>query len=451
MAKKFNAQAALRGGVAGFFVMALQAAGAGTEGPVTREQFLQLQQQNEQLQQQLQNQQRLIEALTHKVEDIQKSATRPEPASGAAASPAAGEDFSAAALAAPGMRLGKVDISGEGGLTMFSSESQGQNPHPTFRIDEAKLFLEAPVWEDVYFYSELDLASRESTSLGLAVGELYLDFEDVSKLWGRERMLNVRVGQFYIPFGEEYQNRFAIDNPLISHSVSDLWGADAGVEIYGKLGAARYAVAVQNGGGPTSYALQDDKAVAGRLGYDPAKWLHLSASGMRTGNLNVNNGISAIWFGNGWFEPLPGSKATTFHANLVEGDVQLTLPQVQIKAAGGYIDYGDNDPSANHHRDVYYFYAEGVHEFSRELYCAARFSEVFARNGFPIVGGGTMGKYLFGGDLTEEYWRLSLGLGYRFSRNLLVKGEYSFNQGRESDGEFRPGENALAVEAAFKF
>ena len=49
------------------------------------------------------------------------------------------------------------------------------------------------------------------------------------------------------------------------------------------------------------------------------------------------------------------------------------------------------------------------------------------------------------------YWRLSLGLGYRFSPNLLVKGEYSFNEGTVLGGAKRIHENVFALEAAFKF
>jgi len=417
--------------------------------PVTREQFLLLQQQNEQLQKQLQKQQELIDSLSQKVSLIQdvnarrdrelgdlktevKEASDPPPASG--------QSF----------HLGKVDISGEGGVAFFSSQSNGQTPHPEFRIDEARVFLEAPIWKEVYFFSELDLATPESTSLGLNVGELYLDFENVSQLWDRDRMLNIRIGRFYIPFGEEYLNRFAIDNPLISRSVSDLWGTDDGVELYGKSGWVQYVLAVQSGGGSTSQALQDDKAITGRIGFDPNPWLHLSVSGMRTGNLSVNNGVSASWFANGFFRSLGSSNTTTFHANLLEGDVQARLPWLQLRTAGGYINYGDNDPAANNHRDVYYYYVEGDHDFTRKFYGAARFSQIFAHNGFPIVGNGPMGEYLFG-DLTTGYWRLSLGLGYRFSSNLLVKSEYSFNQGQEVDGSARVSENLFALEAAFKF
>ena len=146
----------------------------------------------------------------------------------------------------------------------------------------------------------------------------------------------------YTPFGEEYLRRFDIDNPLISHSVSDLWGSDAGIEAYGQVGQARYVVAVQNGGGTTSQTLQGDKQVAGRLSYDFGKTLHVSVSGMRTGHLSVQNGVSSEWFSGGFFRSIGTANTTSFYADLVEGDVSLNLPIVQINAAGGYIRYGDD-------------------------------------------------------------------------------------------------------------
>jgi hypothetical protein len=171
---------------------------------------------------------------------------------------------------------------------------------------------------------------------------------------------------------------------------------------------------------------------------------------MRTGNLSVSNGISAEWFGNGWFRSLGGPGTSTYHANVAEGDAQFNLSFMKLKAAGGYIDYGDNDSMNNNHRNVYYYYVEGEHDFTRQFYAAARYSEAIAPHGFPIVGSGPSSKYEFE-DLTSDYWRLSLGLGYRFSPNLLVKGEYSFNQGREAGGEARLSENQFSLEAAFKF
>jgi len=434
--------------LAGFSCLALPSVEA--DEPVTREQFLLLQQQNEILRQQLLKQQELIDALNRKVSGIEDSNARRDQELSDVKN-ASKPDTDNAPAADEGAHLGKLDISGEGGVAFFESQRNGETPNAEFRIDEARLFLDAPVWKDVYFHSELDLAQREEPDLNVNVGELYLDAEDVSQLWGRDRMLNLRVGRFYIPFGEEYQVRFAIDNPLISHSLSDLWGVDEGVEAYGALGAIQYVLAVQNGGDPATADFNADKAVTGRVGYDPAHWLHTSVSAMRTGNLDVaQDGMSALWFGNGWIRSLGSPQTTVFHANLVEGDVDIRLPGFRLRTAGGYIGYGDNDPTANNGRDVYYYYVEGVKDITHKFYGAARFSQIMARNGFPIVGNGDYTTYFFD-ELTGDYWRLSLGLGYHISSNLMVKGEYSFNRGHEADGESRLHEDEFALEAAFKF
>jgi hypothetical protein len=317
-------------------------------------------------------------------------------------------------------------------------------------VTEARLFTEAPIWCDVYFYGEVDLATPENDSPNVELGELYLDFENVSQLWGRDQMLNVRAGRMNIPFGEEYLTRNAIDNPLILNSVSDLWGIDAGVELYGALGRFSYVAAVQNGGASVP-DYTSDKAVTARLGYDPARWLHLSVSGMRTGNLDAQNeNWSALWFGNGWFRSIGGTGTTRFNVNLVEGDVDLNFSRGQLKMFGGYIHYDDNDPAGHNQRDIYYYSAEGVADLTRKFYTAARFSQAFADNGYPIPGMGNFDDY-FNTSLTTQLWRLSLGAGYRFSKQLVVKVEYAFEHGMEANGDLRNHENFIGTQAAFKF
>ena len=129
----------------------------------------------------------------------------------------------------------------------------------------------------------------------------------------------------------------------------------------------------------------------------------------------------------------------------------MRLPHGHVSAFGGYIRYDDNSRTAKNGRDIYYYSVEGVHDLTGKLYAAVRFSQIFADKGFPLVGNGDMGQYLFSGILTEEIWRLSLGLGYRWSRNLVVKAEYSLERGKEVGGERRNHEDLFAVQAAFKF
>ncbi len=402
-----------------------------------------LQAQNAKLDALVRQQQAVIESLNQRVGNIEAQAVPAglpgavpgEPAGGLATNPSG--NFSP----------GKVNLSGEGSLAFFHSDTAGAYPNSEFRVDEARLFVEAPVWGEVYFFSELVLAARDNAGLGLTLGELYLDFENVSQLWGRERMLNVRVGRMDIPFGEEYFRRDSIDNPLISHSLSDLWGIDEGIELYGGMGKFNYAVAVQNGGFSGTHDYDSDKSVAGRLSYDPTRWLHLSASGMRTGNLDAVDDLwSELWFGNNWIGAIGSGNATKFKANVVEGDVVIRLPHGYLRAFGGYLHYDDNDPVVNNQRDVYYYTVEPVYDLTRKLYAAARFSQVFAPEGFRILGNGTAFA-----PMTDAIWQLSLGLGYRFSPQLVLKAEYTFTRGQELDGSQRDQEDFFGAAAAFKF
>ena len=395
---------------------------------------------NAALKKQVQQQGNALDQLSQKVGALEMA--------NASRRPAAPED--ADVPAGSGFNLGKVNLSGEGGVGFFETGSHGFAPQSDFRVDEARLFVEAPIWNEVYFYGDVDLATRENNNTQLFLNELYLDFQDVSQLWGRDNQFNLRAGRLNIPFGEEYQTRYAIDNPLISHSLSDLWGVDPGVEVYGTLGKFGYVAAVQNGGGNGVQDDNSDKSVTGKICFDPNRHWHFSVSGMRTGNVNPQNGgTSAEWFGGGFFRAL-GMNATTFHANLVEGDVTARWNSGHVSAFGGFVRSNDNDPAGGDGRNLYYYSVEGVQNLPKKFYVAARCSEIIADKSFPIVGNGNFGEYFYT-DMSTELWRLSLGIGYRFSDRLVIKTEYSLERGREVSGESRDHEDFFGTEAAFKF
>jgi hypothetical protein len=398
-----------------------------------------LREQNAMLQQQLQRQSQSLAALTEKVQSLEAANTERENSTAENSAPAKS-----------GFNFGKLVLSGEGGVGFQKTGSQGFSPNSSFTVEEARLFLDASIWKDVYFYSEVDLATPENNNSQVNLGELYADFEDVSQLWGRDDQLNVRVGKMNIPFGEEYLTRHAIDNPLILNSVSDLWGYDPGLEIYGALGKWNYVVAVQNGGGNGVQDDNDDKSVAGRISFDPnARW-HFSVSGMRTGDINPQNGgTSAEWFANGFFQSIGSPATTKFHVNALELDATARWKSGYVKAFGGYAQYGDNDPAADNTRNIFYYSAEAVQNLPKNFYAVARFSEVIADKGIPIQGNGNSNDYF--SALTTDLWRLSLGLGYRFSDRLIVKTEYAFEGGRQVDGGSRDKENFFGTEVAFKF
>ena len=417
---------------------------SGEEPPDLREQVRQLQLQNDSLQQQLEHQQQIINSLDKRLTEFQTSTQHQATAATAPVLPAPS--------ARPGLSFGAIQLSGEAGAAFFQSGRDGQYPHGEFRIDEAKLFIDAQVFDNVFFFTELNLTQRESPDEFLSLGEIYFEIEDISRFWGQPHQLNVRAGRMDIPFGEEYMVRDAVDNPLIMHSLSDVWGVDEGVELYGGLGRLQYVLAVQNGGPASLSDANGDKSVSGRLGVDPTQWLHLSASGMRTGNLQVKGDqTSAVWFGNGFFRAI-GAPATTTHfqADLAEADIQLRLPHSQVKTAGGYAHFSDNDTASINRRDLYYYSVEGLYNVTPKLYAATRFSQIFAPGGYPLVGSGNFNDYFFTSP-TKNLWRLSLGGGYRWQRNLTLKVEYMLEQGTEIGGDTRHHEDVIATEVTGKF
>src|SRR5207249_6066437 len=168
-----------------------------------------------------------------------------------------------------------------------------------------------------------------------------------------------------------------------------------------------------------------------------------------TGDLDAKrDGVSELWVANGFVMNLDSTgQATRFHANLVEGDAQILLPFGHLKGAGGYLHYNDNAPAVDNHNDFYYYYLEALYRLTKTFYGAARFSQILAPQAFPLSGNGSA----WPPPSTKDLWRLSLGLGFRPSENLLLKGEFSYDGGRTASGEGRNHENMFAVEAAFKF
>ena len=294
------------------------------------------------------------------------------------------------------------------------------------------------------------LVIRESNDEFFHLGELYVDFENVLRHWTDQNFLSLRVGRFDIPFGEEYLVRDVIDNPLISHSLSDLWGIDEGIEVYGSAFGFDYVLAVQNGGHPTLQDFDSDKSVAGRLGYNFASRARLSFSGIRTGDLSsAGDELSELWFGNGFFRSLEPA-AGTFSATVYEVDAQTFWKTGHLKLAGGIFDYED---SADRSRDGQYYYAEVLQQLVPKFYGAARFSHILADDGMPLIGHGDGGQYFFSpfSPLTDDFWRLSIGFGYRWNENLLAKIEYTFERGETTDGAKRDQHDFFGAELGFKF
>jgi len=420
-------------------------------GAVDPQLIQQLIDQNKSLQQQLNAQQKTIDDLRARISAIDDSSAQQgqelqsmrtqlgDTAPAESKPPPSGDEF--------------IRLSAVMGFAYFDSGPAGAYSNGEFRLDDAKVFLDASAWRNVFVHTEMDLETREAPDQNFHFGELYAEIESLSGAWGDDRALNLRVGRMYIPFGEEYEVRGIMENPLIAHSVTDIWGMDEGIEAYGELGNASYVLAVQDGALPELHNYHRDKSVAARVGYDPSSWLHLSASGMRTGHLNAaSDGDSALWFGNTFFKPL-GPLATTngFWADLGELDAAVHWTGGEVKAAGGLVDFSDNNRAADDTRHLRYYYLEATQRLADSLSGAVRLSEVRAPGGFPIVGQGLSAEYASVSELTSSLSRLSMGLAYQVGPPVVLKVDFSPEWGETTSGDQRDQENLFSTELGVKF
>lgn len=412
-----------------------------------------LRSQNASLKAQVERQQTLIEDLARRQAELRGDPVRP--AKPAEAAPLAARDqpvaeprMAAAPPAPPAQKLGKVQLSGHGAIAYFGGQRNADFDKDVLRVDEAKLFLEAPLGGNTYFFSEVDVFNRDSTSNSFRAGELYLDFEGISRAWGNESQMSLRFGRVDIPFGEEYAQRDAVDNPLISHSVADFWGVDEGIEAYGSLGPLQYVAAIQNGGTNTAFDFASSKAATIRLGWDPAPGFHVSASGIRTGRIQqATDSRAEIWFGNDWGRRRTGSNAAHFWLDALQVDARRSFRHGHLAASAGRIRYRDDALPRRFESSADFGSAEGVVKASRQLHFGGRFSLARSPRGFIMPGDGLSSPI----RLSEYLRRLSLGAGYQLTSQLLLKAEYSFNRGRWYGGAPRNQEDQVAAEATFKF
>jgi hypothetical protein len=357
------------------------------------------------------------------------------------------------AIASSSSNIGsKVHISGEAGIVFFAGEANTQFPNEEFRVDEARLFVEAEVARDIYFFSSIFLFNRDMDNSNLFVGELYVDWENPFGLENLDRLINFRAGQFPIPFGQEYEYRYVMENPLVSRALQDIMGMDEGISFYGEVGDFDYVLAIQNGGANSLRDFSTDNSITFRGTYNVNDQLSLVGSFHTTGNIDSNRDrMSAIWFGGGLFQSIGSVSAEHFKTELLQLDANFSWEKGWIRGTVGQADYRDTDGFFDNSRDMDYFSLEAVHFLSPRLHAAFRIGQIDTNGGYPIPGNGNREAYFMSGLQTENLDRVSLGLGYWPAENVVTKIEYTIEEGKLSDGTDRNQGDQVAAQIAVRY
>jgi hypothetical protein len=348
----------------------------------------------------------------------------------------------------------RVRISGSANTGWYGGSRDSVIPQDAFQIWDARFFVDAELGRDVRMGEtmlvrdvgmlfEWDLVRLGS--LQNRVGELYVDFQGLAD----QDWANVQVGRFQIPVGENYL-RFSQgyrDNPFISNTVGGPWWWDEGVRVYGREGIFGWVASVSDGETPFNADPNDDKQVTLKLFADPTPWLHVSASGLRSGSMGSSGSaaMGALWLGESWARPVGAGTGVASYVGgvavpdgpnrledswLAGGDVILEFPDlVRIWLAGGWYGIDSTGPHL-YDRDLYYWIAEMVLEGAAAAPLLAPFYLGLRADGLGTYDSneGYLLDVRQSGSLgynAKSLHAYSVLLGWRLTDGVTLRAEYS--------------------------
>lgn len=346
--------------------------------------------------------------------------------------PAAHADDTAESWSLPEW-LKRIHLAGNADVSYLSGEENSPAAEGRFAVDNARFFLDVDLGEKWSLYFEWDLV-REAESKNQA-GSLYLRLDEI---FGG-KALNLKVGRFPIPFGEEYP-RFHEErpaNPLISYSVGAPYNWDEGIEVFGGIGRLKYNLAVQDGDDELNENFDSQPQIALKLGWRAADWAYLSFSAVDSGPV----GKAALEWGGTHPRPFgSGSDVPNYQRGVPVGDdpgnaVSFTAAEGDLvlepgRAGRFWLSYGVIDiassGSSAFDRQLAYYVAEARVDLGPTYYLAARYSAI----GTGDADEGYLLEAMNGGDdlgyNSESVSTLSVGGGARLGSRVVLKAEYSF-------------------------
>jgi hypothetical protein len=357
----------------------------------------------------------------------------------------------------------RIRLSGSANAGYYDGGARSLFSEGPFQLWDARLFLDADLGRDVHlgevkllrdvgFAFEWNVVRLGALQHGFGntVGEAYVDLQGIAD----QGWLNVQLGRFQIPVGEAYlrYSRGYSSNPLITNPVGGPWWWDEGLRFYGSFvdGFLGYVASLTNG--DTDFNGESDaaKQMSLKLWTEPAPWLHLSASALRSGGLGspAVRANGALWLGETWATPVGSmSGLPTFTRGVAVPDGPNRIHDtiffggdaiVHVEDAFRFwLSYGYYDIRADgaaiYDRELQEWIAELIVEGAlaarvlRPFYAAARASGLGTYDsdrGYlsDFREGGTIG---YNARSLETY---SFGLGWRITDWVTMRAEYQIRE-----------------------
>ena len=351
----------------------------------------------------------------------------------------------------------RIRLGGSASVGYFRRGQLTPSDSDAFEVWDARVFVDAELADQVEVANTTLVRNIGATfewdlvrigELQNDVGELYADFQGI----GGSDWLGTQVGRFQIPVGENYL-RFSKgyrDNPFISNTVGGPWWWDEGLRFYGheQKGRFGYVASISNGETDFNHDVNTDPQGTLKLYWNPWSWLHLSVSGLGSGEIGRDGEASsgALWLGETWAMPIgnwtlvpnfvdgvevPDGPNLIDHTWLAGADaIVKPLDGLRVWLGGGeyHIEAAGDGP---YDRTLYYWIAEIVADGRlvspalEPLYLGLRANGITtndAGRGYMLDMrlGDTVGFNMR--DLNEQ----SAVLGVRIGQYVVLRGEYAF-------------------------
>jgi hypothetical protein len=317
----------------------------------------------------------------------------------------------------------RVELRGFVAGAYVHTESRSKWPGGAFVVDQASLFLDADVRDDIGVVLELKFDELPLTTF--RTGETYIDLRRVAA-WD-DGKLGVKIGRFDLPFGEYYLLQHAPDNPLVSYPVAMPYGYDEGVEAYGSWRRLQFVGAITEGHQERDGSQETAPAVTVRVGAELGRGIYTSASYMHV----RDTARSALCFSGTFLTPvgmgapsaLGVSPSPSVRADLGVVDLRWQpTDTVRLRASVGH---GRLDDAADaFDRDFTWFVFEPSWRPCPALELVGRWSEVGTYDdgeGLRFEGRQfANGSADMGFDLSRLR-RLSFGVGWQVATGVAAK------------------------------
>lgn len=338
--------------------------------------------------------------------------------------------------------LSKLKIKGRAAVGFLGSDKDGAHRSGAFQMPDAKIqfsFQPDDVNTLVLRFNLNNAVTTISTTSPL-LDYFFLQSKDfLPFLKNTPYSLSGRLGRFKLGFAEETWSNNPIEGIVPSNSAGNVGVTDEGLELAGKVKLDKikianytltplgWVVSVSNGNSGTGTDTSTSKAFMGKIYYSPINPLYLSGSYYNSGDLklsdsefsiaglvarptNAVNWKRSVWEVDGRYDFAKGKKP-------LEPVAFSDSKAILRLSYGGFRDTTSTAGATE--RTGNFGFVDGLYNLNKKFYLAGRYSFVNLDSDLTAT---------LNNVTANEYDRYSLGMGYRWSENTIVKLSYDWNK-----------------------